>query len=381
MEALIIIIYVYILLYAVNIARLIAGYGKVRYYAAADVNPKTEFSIVVPFRNEEKNLPRLLESIKNINYPEAFFEVILVDDFSDDNSQSLIYKWRMANPTFKITLIESVRMTGSPKKDAILRAIPIAVSDWIITTDADCSLPPEWLSTYNGYILSNDVSMIAGPVVYDTKFSFLHLFQQADLLSLQAATIGSFGIGKAFMCNGANLAYTKKLFNELSGFSGNSKIPGGDDVFLLQKATASVPEKVHYLKSRNSIVATNPAVSWKELFNQRVRWASKASFYQSDYAEALSVVVFLGNLITIVAVILALGGFMDFRHLIAIAAIKVTADWILMFKANSLLRNGRFFLPLLSSVIYPFFCVAVAVYSLFGSYQWKGRTFSNRTNS
>jgi hypothetical protein len=54
-------------------------------------------------------------------------------------------------------------------------------------------------------------------------------------LSLQGATIGSFGIGKGFMCNGANLAYKKSLFQELNGFQGNDTIASGDDVFLLQK--------------------------------------------------------------------------------------------------------------------------------------------------
>jgi hypothetical protein len=54
--------------------------------------------------------------------------------------------------------------------------------------------------------------MIAGAVTYDCKNSFLHHFQQ-DLASLQGATIGSFGIGKGFMCNGAN--NKKSLFQEL----------------------------------------------------------------------------------------------------------------------------------------------------------------------
>jgi hypothetical protein len=74
--------------------------------------------------------------------------------------------------------------------------------------------------------------MIAG-VTYDCKTASHH-FQQLDLVSLQGATIGSFGIGKGFMCNGANLAYKKSLFQELNGFR-NDTIASGDDVFLLQK--------------------------------------------------------------------------------------------------------------------------------------------------
>jgi hypothetical protein len=97
--------------------------------------------------------------------------------------------------------------------------------------------------------------MIAGAVTYDCKNSFLHHFQQ-DLASLQGATIGSFGIGKGFMCNGANLAYKKSLFQELNGFQGNDTIASGDDV-LLQKAIAQFPDRVHYVKSKATLSQQN----------------------------------------------------------------------------------------------------------------------------
>ena len=79
--------------------------------------------------------------------------------------------------------------------------------------------------------------MVVGGVIYKTKNNWFHQFQQLDLLSLQATTIGSFGIKKPFMCNGANFAYTKELFQKIGGFNTNNAIASGDDVFLLQKMT------------------------------------------------------------------------------------------------------------------------------------------------
>ena len=125
--------------------------------------------------------------------------------------------------------------------------------------------------------------------------SFLHHFQQLDLASLQGATIGSFGIKKGFMCNGANFAYTKSFFQELKGFEGNHAIASGDDVFLLQKALSKYPEKVAYLKSKNTIVTTKPVNDWKSLFYQRVRWASKTTSYQSIFGKRLGLLVFMMN--------------------------------------------------------------------------------------
>src|SRR5690606_12105284 len=130
-------------------------------------------------------------------------------------------------------------------------------------------------------------------------------FQQMDLLSLQGTTIGSFGLGKAFMCNGANFAYTKKLFLDLNGFKGNDNNASGDDVFLLQKAMSKNPEQVHYLKSESSIVRTLPTETCWQLFNQRIRCASKTKSYESTFAEDLALVVFLGNLCVVVAFFLA----------------------------------------------------------------------------
>src|SRR5690606_1799737 len=221
MEIIVLLLPVYLLLYLVYIVRLAIGFSKVKKVEFIGGEPKTRFSIIIPFRNEAKNLPGILDSIKNIDYPRTMFEVIFIDDFSTDESEKLIYRWRMENGEFHITLIESVRRSKSPKKDAIARAVPIVANNWIVTTDADCTLPTTWLKAMNDYITAHDVAMLAGPVVYKTELNPLHQFQQMDLLSLQGATIGGFGIGHAFMCNGANFAYAKNVFTDLGGFAGN----------------------------------------------------------------------------------------------------------------------------------------------------------------
>jgi cellulose synthase/poly-beta-1,6-N-acetylglucosamine synthase-like glycosyltransferase len=375
MESLTVLLPIYVLIYVAFITRLIFGFSKIKTVKYAGAFPKTTFSIVIPFRNEAENLPSLLESIKNLNYPKTLFEVIFIDDFSEDTSEKLIYKWRMDNGEFHVTLIESVRISGSPKKDAIARAVPIVVNDWIVTTDADCVLPESWLATLNDHILDHDVRMIAGPVVYKGKNNFSHHFQQMDLLSLQGATMGSFGIGKPFMCNGANFAYDKKLFAELKGFEGNDNNASGDDVFLLQKAVAKYPEKVHYLKSTQAIVVTKPVDGWPGLFYQRVRWASKTASYENDFGETLAWVVFLGNLALVAGFALSVAKLFAWKYLLALFILKFVVDTILLIQANGFLRHREFFFPVFSALLYPFFSVAVALYSVVGKYEWKGRKF------
>ena len=364
-----------ILIYVVTIAQLIVGFNRVKKFEATAKTPSTFFSIVVPFRNESANLPLLLDSIRSLNYPIDLFEIILVDDFSEDDSVRQIYNWRMENGSFQTTLLENIRLSNSPKKDAISRAVPIVQQQWLVTTDADCLVPKNWLLSLDEYIQKQEVSMIVGSVVYDSKKSFLHHFQQLDLMSLQGATIGSFGMGLGFMCNGANLCYTKSLFQELHGFAGNNKIASGDDVFLLQKAIQKFPEKVHFLKSKESIVHTKPESSWSKLVEQRVRWASKTSSYESVFGKDLAVIVFAANFTIVLAFCLFALNLISWMALVFLFALKLVTDCILLYKTNRFLRRKRMRYLLLSSMIYPFFCVIVAVLSWFGKYEWKGRRF------
>ncbi|WP_445720114.1 glycosyltransferase family 2 protein [Flavobacterium sp.] len=357
------------LIYILFIGQLIYGYNRMKRFSRKEFTPKTSFSIVVPFRNEKVNLPNLLHSISLLNYPRELVEVILVDDDSNDRWKMEDGRWK-----FEIRKIKNERKSNSPKKDAIETAIQVAKNDWIITTDADCLVQKDWLTTFDQYIQENEVEMVVSGVCYVPKNGFLSAFQNLDFLSLQGATIGSFGIEKPFMCNGANFAYSKAFFKELNGFQGNETIASGDDVFLLQKAVLSTPKKVRFLLAKESIVATKPTETWNELFQQRVRWASKSTGYSSVYGKLLALIVFGGNLAWIMSFLLWLIGLLDQNIFMLFVTLKFLIDFILIYKTANFFES-RLQYVLASSLLYPFFSVSVAMYSLFGKYTWKGRNF------
>ena len=363
------VLYLIMLFYCLVISALIYGFSKVNKYESIDLKPKTKFSIIVPFRDEAENLPDLLDSFFKLNYPIDLFEIILVDDESQEvfSIQSKL--------VFSVQIIQNIRVSNSPKKDAITTAVQFVKNDWIITTDADCVVNENWLLALDNYIQNHAVSMIVGAVSYDCKDSFLHHFQQLDLASLQGATIGSFGLKKGFMCNGANFAYAKSFFQELNGFEGNDSIASGDDVFLLQKAIAKFPENVHYLKSENNIVITKPLDDWKSLFYQRVRWASKTGSYQSSFGKGLGLIVLSGNMGFLFIIYNLLFWEGNFYLLLLLLLAKLIVDFFLIHKTNDFLKSKTHFY-LISSLLYPFFSVSVALYSLVGRYEWKGRKLS-----
>lgn len=368
-------IYIFIIIliiYILTISLLIYGFDKIETTSHDNLLPITSFSIIVPFRNEGKNILNLLNSISCLNYPKNLFEIIVINDDSDDNSVCIFNKWKFENIEISSRLFQNIRKSNSPKKDAISTAISQINNNWIITTDADCEVNKNWLLAFDNYIQTKNLEMVVAPVSISNTKGFLNYFQFVDLLSLQGTTIGSFGLSKPFLCNGANFAYTKKLFLELNGFDGNDKIASGDDVFLLQKAIKYFPKKVEYLKNRDSIVLTKPEENWSKLFQQRVRWASKTDAYDSFFGKYLGVIVLLMNLSLILV-------FVTSTALIETIAIgfvlKLGIDYILLFQTNQFIQKNKFIFPIFSSLFYPFFSISVAFYSFFGSFEWKKRRF------
>lgn len=369
-----------IIVYLIFIVGFIYGFDKVEDFELQDLEPKTKFSVVIPFKDEAENLYELLNSIHRLNYPTSMFEIILVDDHSKDNSVEVINNFLHKKPfdcaQGDIRIIKNIRVTNSPKKDAISSAIAIAKHDWIITTDADCVLPKYWLDTYDECIQTHQPNCIVAPVTYNDGSSFLKRFQILDVLSLQGATIGGFGLKLPFLCNGANFGYKKSIFQSVNGFNGNDNLASGDDIFLLEKIKKLHPKKVLYLKSDKAIVTTKPVINLSTLIQQRLRWASKTSHNPNRFSKFVGLVVFLANLVCIAIPLLLFFGFIPPRIVIALLVIKFSIDFLLLFKTSRFFKQENvLFSYVWTCLLYPFFNVYIVVLSLFKPYKWKGRTF------
>lgn len=359
------------LLYLLLIGLFAYGFNKINLIKLEDVSAKTKFSIVIPFRNEAGNLQELLKSIEDLNYPKQLYEVFLVDDESDDRSLEIIIK-----SGAKVITIPNKRHTNSPKKDAITTAINHAKHEWIVTTDADCVLPKYWLDGFDEHIQKNDTVCIVAPLTYSQQKTFSNRFQLLDILSLQGATIGGFGIKKPFLCNGANFAYKKELFIELNGFEGNANIASGDDIFLLEKVLKTHPKQLCYLKCEHSIVTTKPQPNWNELISQRIRWAAKTSAYNDWFGKLTGLIVLLMNALIIAGLLLSLFEVFSFKVLVYILIIKFSIDFLLIYKSALFFNQKEVLLSFVPAFfIYPFVSVYVAFVSVFIGYKWKGRVF------
>lgn len=369
------------ILYSILILYFAKGFDLLKSPPNPENEVKTHFSILIPFRNEADQLPALLQSLGEMAYPQSKMEIILINDESDDGFEPFINDFKSKNKDLPVKLIHSKPVGSSPKKEAIELGIRNAAHPWIITTDADCRVPVNWLRAFDSCIRHEEPKMMAAPVTFLSGKGMLHQFQLLDFLSLQGATMGSFGLkGKGmirpFLCNGANLCYEKKAFDEVKGYEGNREIASGDDIFLLEKMYDTFPDQVRFLKSSEAIVHTAAAGSWKELLRQRIRWASKTSSYSNNFGKLVGLVVFATNLMLVMLLVLSFSGRFSLAHLGLLFIIKFNIDFLLLYKTAAFFNQKEVLRSyFLSSILHPFFTITAALLSLKKSYRWKGRNF------
>ncbi len=335
----------------------------------------TKLSVIIPVRNEAANILYLLQDLQKQNYPAGLFEVIVVDDHSEDGTATVVRQFaQTATITIKcIGLNTYVKYKG--KKASVQKGIELAEGELMVFTDGDCRVQTDWLQLYSYTYQTHQPKFISGPVSFINTDSLLERMQLVEFASLIGIGGASIGLGKPNMCNGANLAYTKQVFEEVNGFGGNETIASGDDEFLLHKISQKYPEKVFFLKNKQAIVYTEARKTISSFFSQRIRWASKWRAYQQWYVKLLALIVFIVNLLLFVAFFMMLGGVLSLSVFIGAIVAKFAVDFLFLTRILDFLGRRKYIwymLPL--QIVYIPYVVLTAVLGLAGRYQWKGRT-------
>jgi poly-beta-1,6-N-acetyl-D-glucosamine synthase len=329
-------------------------------------------SIVIAARNEADNLPFLLNDLHNQSYPENFFEIIIVDDHSTDNSYNILQAELNHLKNLKVVSLEN-DLFG--KKQALKKGIDIAKGDFILTTDADCRLGEKWVETFVSYNSAYKSDLIIGPLTYANESSLFEKMQSLEILSLTASGAGAASVGFPILCNGANLFFTKELFvNSISELK--NELPSGDDMFLLQAAKKNRKYKIRFLKSFDALVQTVPTHTFFEFIDQRKRWTSKSKHYNDVSIKLIAVIVFLicfllCCLFTLSFIFPKLF-FVYFALLVAKSIIDfpLLYSFAVFFKKQYLLRYF-----IITQLIYPFYIVFIAIYGNIRNFKWKNRIY------
>jgi cellulose synthase/poly-beta-1,6-N-acetylglucosamine synthase-like glycosyltransferase len=357
------------LFYSVLIIYYWQSWRKIPLFKATDHPSATKVSIIIPARNEEANIGNLLKALQQQTYPLAFAEIIVIDDHSTDSTAAVV-----SNFPGVILLQLKDQHINSYKKKAIETGINAATGELIITTDADCIPSPGWLNAIVSFREFSKAGFIVAPVALDSGPSVVGMFQSMDFMILQGITGASVHKKIHSMCNGANLSYEKKLFNDVDGFAGIDHIASGDDMLLMHKIASTYPGTIHYLKAKDAIVHTQPMPGWRTFLNQRIRWASKATNYNDKKITGVLLLVYVFNLSF---VLLLFAGFWSNKYWVLLAILwvaKTLVELPLMYSVASffekrhLLKYFFLFQPL--HILYT---VSTGLLGQFGSYTWKGR--------
>lgn len=361
------------ILYAVLLMAYRYWFSKLSIFKPADTQAvPTKFSIVIPARNEAANIKACVDSILAQDYPTDAFEIIVMDDFSEDDTAFIVEALHQQYPNVHLLKLSDYfkphELTAFKKK-AIEKAVSHAKGDWIITTDADCKVPSKWLSLYNAYILKEQPVFVAAPVMFIKTAGVLNQFQILDFLALQGITAASVGAGKHSMSNGANLAFEKAAFIAVGGYQGVDHIASGDDMFLMHKMKKTLAKPIGYLFHPDAIVLTDAMPSWRQFIMQRIRWSSKARYYDDRSIFWVLLLVYLFNLSFLLMFLLG-----DFKSLLIALAFKTFFELFFLdpvagfFHKKEELRYFPLYQPI--HIVYN---IVAGLFGQIKTYTWKGR--------
>ncbi|GAB3284092.1 glycosyltransferase [Larkinella harenae] len=334
-----------------------------------------KISVIIPVRNEEFTLPLLLKDLQQQSYPADCFEVIVADDSSTDNTLKVIHSLQGVMPYSLRALPLTNEPTTSPKKRAIRQSITRATGDLIVTTDGDCRVGPRWLATIAAFYQQTGARLISGPISFTpdhTVFGNLQTVESSSLIGSGACTMA---IGFPTMCNGANLTYEKRVFEEVGGFEGIDHVASGDDELLMHKVAIRYPNGVRFLKSPDAIVHTAPQPTLRAFYQQRKRWASKWRAYQSIVPSLLAVFIFASNFAFLAAPLFYFFGNLSIAQLIGLMALKAVPEWLFLGSVLTFLEKKRLvgWIPF-TQLVYPLYVVFFGLVAQQKGFQWKGRT-------
>lgn len=333
------------------------------------VDPLPSVTLLIPFRNELGNLPKLTEELQKIEFPGL--RIILIDDQSEDESFVFLKEKLQGDQRIKI-----LKSSGIGKKRAIEFGVKAVETELILCSDADCTFPKNWVSQMIFPFSEPNIQLVAGPVISHGSATFFHRFQQIEWSSILLLTHCFFNKKQPIMCSGANLAYRKSAFEAVNGYDQNWHYVSGDDEFLLKKISKYYGgESCVYVPFLENVVYTKSQDSISSLFSQRIRWAGKWKVHKDPSHALTAVFSFLVQLVWLGSIVLLGYGVSGLLAFPAVWFGKIGAEKIVLSRVlKSLGINHSLYDFLKTGIIHPIYVIFVAWGSVWGKFIWKGRS-------
>ncbi len=363
-----------IIAYGILITIAIFGFSRLNHtFKVNNIEKSSEFiSIVISARNEANQIQQCIQQIAKQEFPNSRFELIIVDDASDDQT------FEIAQQTLEqlnISFMLIRQDTHQGKKQNLALAISQAKGSIIITSDADVVYRhPKWLVTISNYFQSYSPNMLVMPIDYEIRPELLPTFQIFENIALTGITSGYTGIQSSFICNGANLAFKKSVYELVSGYNAHLHLSSGEDVFLMESIKKIDKSSIHYLLARELIVKISPINDFKVFLNQRIRWASKTKHNANQLNAFVGLVILTTNLLIPGLVIAFIKQSPTTFYLSFFVFTKLIFDFLLLLLSADFLGKRKYmWYFFIFQALYWIYALIIGFGSLCIKPYWKGK--------
>lgn len=334
-------------------------------------------SVIIPVRNEASNILRLLEDIREQDFSCRSMEVIVADDYSEDDTMVLASQYAQRHPDFSLVLVPSplTELNTTGKKRAVERAVAVAKGEILLFTDADTERGAEWVSSMVAGFEIASIQMVLGLVYYQHEKNLLQKIQSLEFLGLMGTTAGSAVMGYPVMCNGANLAYRRDAFFQTGGFTSNLRYRSGDDQFMMSQIRKHYGNgALRFNMDMKGAVITQAEATFAGFLQQRIRWVSKSPGYRDPVVILAGAVTYLTQVFLLSGMLLGFlfPGMLYFSMILWLVKILLEYPmvWIMIRFFGKQTLTKHYFVAQVFQLVY------VPVAGLLGlmiPYRWKGR--------
>jgi len=367
-------------LYLFIVVALIAGLRRLKPGRSVE---EPLVSVVVAARNEEHALPPLLEILIHQTY--ARLEIIIVDDRSEDATAEIVRSYAAHDQRITLVSIEEPALTMPPKKFAITQGIRASRGEILCFTDADCIPTRQWVEAMVSFF-DNDVGVVSGYSLYDPSLirpalrtrglagllqKVLHAFIAYEARKVAALSAGFTGLGFPWLCKASNLAYRRRVWDEVGGFEAIRDVLSGDDDLFLQRVVRLTSWNIAHATAPAAVVHTVPAPTFSAFVSQRRRHFSVGTRYPV-HIQFLIALFHASNLVLLLSIaILAIGSDALLTAGTALA-LKLGADSLLVLFATPPPRQIRLLTGVIFwEILYLLYIFIIGPLGLFGKFEWK----------
>ena len=320
-------------------------------------------SVIISAKNEADNISSLLNSLKNVDYPKNNFEIILVDDNSTD--LTFCKAWAFKNEFTNLKIIKAENKKYPGKKGALALAINSTLNDYILITDADCTVSTAWLKRYSQKF-SEGYDFLFGNAPFIYKPGLVNAISRFENLRTFFLYTTACKLHIPYSAAARNFGFKKSSFYKIKGYENTKETLSGDDDLLIREAVKN-NMRIGYIPDKDAAVYSVPKETIKDYLAQRTRH-TKTSIY---YLPVHKLILGSWHIINLAALLSLFLGFYNKWFLVP-PVIKIIAD-ILIVKNNEAKSGYQFGIiqVIYLQVIYEILIVVNFINALFRKEKWK----------